>query len=234
MVEIIPAVMPTSTTDLQSKLAQVAGHMSVAQVDIMDGKFVRDVSWPYTEDEEYFQGILNEDAGLPYWDQFDFEVDLMIVRPEDVIDDWITAGVRRIVVHQESTDKLEKILTDFRARFPKSEQPDVFDCEIGLAQNIDTPTEDLFPYLEQIDFVQFMGIDVIGEQGNPFDEQVLDKIRALRERSPKMVISVDGGVSLDTAPALVAAGVNRLVVGSAIFKSEDIGATIKEFKNIGN
>ena len=234
MIEIIPAVMPTSTTDLQSKLAQVAGHMSVAQIDVMDGKFVRDVSWPYTEDEEYFQGILHEDEGLPYWDQFDFEVDLMIVRPEEVINDWITAGVRRIVVHQESTDNLEKILIEFRERFPKSEKPDVFDCEIGIAQNIDTPVESLFPYLDRIDFVQFMGIDTIGEQGNPFDEKVLDKIRALRAHAPGTIISVDGGVSLDTAPELIAAGANRLVVGSAIFKSEDIGATIKEFKHLGN
>lgn len=234
MIEIIPAVMPTSTTDLQSKLSQVAGHMSVAQIDVMDGRFVKNVSWPYTEDEEYFQGILNEDEGLPYWDQFDFEVDLMLVRPEEVINDWITAGVRRIVVHQESTDNLDKILTDFRARFPKRDAPDVFDCEIGLAQNVDTPIESLFPYLDRVDFVQLMGIDVIGEQGNPFDEKVLEKIKALRECSPQIIISVDGGVSLDTAQELISAGVNRLVVGSAIFKSEDIGETIKEFKHLGN
>lgn len=230
MIEIIPAVMPISTIDLQSKLAQVAGHMSVAQIDVMDGKFVEDVSWPYTEDDEYFQGILHEDAGLPYWDQFDFEVDLMVIRPEDVINDWITAGVRRIVVHQESTNEMEKILKDFRERFPKSEQPDVFDCEIGIAQNIDTPIESLYPFLDQIDFVQFMGIAEIGVQGNPFDERVFDKINALREYAPQTIISVDGGVSLEVASDLISAGVNRLVIGSAIFKSEDIGATIKEFK----
>ena len=234
MIEIIPAVMPVSTTDLQSKLAQVAGLVSVVQIDVMDGKFVEDVSWPYTEDEEYFQSILNEEDGLPYWDQFDFEVDLMIVRPEDAIGDWITAGARRVVVHQESTDNIDKILTDFRARFPKSEKPDVFDCEIGIAQNIDTPIESIFSFLDRIDFVQFMGIDVIGKQGNSFDEKVLDKIRVLLEHAPGTIISVDGGVSLDTAPELIAAGVSRLVVGSAIFKSEDIGGTIKEFKHLGN
>jgi ribulose-phosphate 3-epimerase len=234
MIEIIAAVMPTSTIDLQSKLAEVAGHISVVQIDVMDGKFVKNVSWPYTEDEEYFQGILNEDEGLPYWDQFDFEVDLMVVRPEEVINDWITAGVRRIVVHQESTDNLEKILTDFRTRFPKSEQPDVFDSEIGIAQNIDTPITSIFPFLDRVDFVQLMGIDMIGEQGNQFDERVLDKIRALREYAPETIISVDGGVSFETAPELIAAGVNRLVIGSAIFKSEDAVATIKEFKHLGN
>ena len=233
MIEIIPAVMPTNTTDLQSKLAQVAGHMSVAQIDVMDGKFVKNVSWPYTEDGEYFQSILHEDTGLPYWDQFDFEVDLMLVRPEEVINDWITAGVRRIVVHQESTDNLDQILRDFRERFPKSEQPDVFDCEIGLAQNIDTPIENVFSYLNRIDFVQLMGIETIGEQGQPFENRVLDKVRALRAHAPTAIISVDGGVSLDTAPELISAGANRLVVGSAIFKSEDIGETIKEFKKLG-
>jgi len=234
MIEIIPAVMPENTTDLQSKLTRVVGHAPVVQIDIMDGKFVKNVSWPYTEDEEYFQGILNEDAGLPYWDQFDFEVDLMLVRPEEVIEKWISAGVRRIVVHQESTDNLEQILRDFRERFPKSEQPDVFDCEIGIAQNIDTATETFFPYLDQIDFVQFMGIDTIGEQGNPFDERVLDKIRTLRAHAPQTIISVDGGVSLESAPELIAAGVNRLIIGSAIFKSEDIPEIIKEFKHLGN
>ena len=151
MIEIIPAIMPTNTIDLQSKLARVAGHASVVQIDVMDGKFVKDVSWPYTEGDEYFQRILNEDDGLPYRDQFDFEVDLMVMRPEEVIDDWIKAGARRIVVHQESTDNLDKILTDFRKRFPKGEKPDVFDCEIGIAQNVGTsvarvsPTPSPFP-----------------------------------------------------------------------------------------
>ena len=56
MAAIIPAIMPTSTGDLESKLVQVAGLVPVVQIDIMDGKFVHDVSWPYTEDDEYFQG----------------------------------------------------------------------------------------------------------------------------------------------------------------------------------
>ena len=233
MIEIIPAVMPTNTGDLEAKLAQVAGHAPVVQIDVMDGKFVKNVSWPYTEDDEYFQEILNEGAGMPYWDQFDFEMDLMILHPEQVIEDWIKTGAKRIVVHQESTENLDKLLTDFRVRFPKSEQPDVFDVEIGIAQNIDTPTASLFPFLDRIDFVQFMGIAEIGVQGNPFDEKVLDKVRALRAESPKAIISIDGAVSLETAPLLISAGANRLIVGSAIFKSEDVVETIKEFKSLG-
>ncbi len=235
MIEIIPAIMPTDTGDLEAKLAQVAGYAPVVQIDIMDGKFVKNVSWPYTEHESYFQNILNEGAGMPYWDQFDFEMDLMILHPEKVVEDWIAAGARRIVVHQESLSgvELDKLLENFRKRFPKSEKPDVFDVEIGLAQNIETSTESLFPYLDRVDFVQFMGIAEIGVQGNPFDERVLDKITALRAHSPSAIISVDGAVSLETAPLLIEAGVSRLVVGSAIFKSADAHETIKEFKLLG-
>lgn len=235
MIEIIPAIMPTDTGDLEAKLAQVAGHASVVQIDIMDGKFVKNVSWPYTEHESYFKNILNEGAGMPYWDQFDFEIDLMILHPEKVVEDWIAAGARRIIVHQESLsiEDFEKLIESFRKRFPRNEKPDVFDVEIGLAQNIDTPSESLFPYLDKVDFVQFMGIAEIGVQGNPFDERVLDKIRALRARSPEVIITVDGAVSLETAPQLIEAGVNRLVVGSAIFKSADVHGTIKEFKLLG-
>ncbi len=233
MIEIIPAIMPTNTADLEAKLVQVNGHAAVVQVDIMDGKFVKNVSWPYTESPEYFQTILSEGAGLPYWDQFDFEMDLMILHPETVWEDWVTAGAHRIVVHQKSAENLDKLLIDFRKRFPKKDQPDVFDVEIGVAQNIETPTESLFPFLNRIDYVQFMGIAEIGLQGQPFDGRVLDKIRALRAHDPKVIISVDGAVNLETAPALIDAGANRLVVGSAIFKSENIVETIGQFKRLG-
>ena len=236
MIEIIPAIMPENTGDLEAKLAQVAGHAPVVQIDVMDGKFVKNVSWPYTESEEYFQNILDEGAGMPYWDQFDFEIDLMAFHPEELVENWISAGARRIVVHEESTDKetLDKILADFRKRFPKIDEPDVFGVEIGWAQNIETAVESLFPFLDRIDFVQFMGIDEIGVQGNPFDDRVLDKIRALRAHAPEVIITVDGAVSLETASELITAGANRLVIGSAIFKSEDVAETIKEFKHLGN
>ena len=117
MIEIIPAIMPANTADLEAKLVQVNGHAACVQVDIMDGKFVKNVSWPYTEPPEYFQTILSEGAGLPYWDQFDFEMDLMILHPETAWEDWVTAGAHRIVVHQESAGNLDKLLADFRKRF---------------------------------------------------------------------------------------------------------------------
>ena len=77
-----------------------------------------------------------------------------------------------------------------------------------------------------------MGIEKIGFQGQSFDERVLHKVNDLRERFPELIISIDGGVSLETAPLLIKAGANRLVAGSAILKSEDIEKTIKEFQSL--
>ena len=78
-----------------------------------------------------------------------------------------------------------------------------------------------------------MGIDKIGFQRQEFDENVTENIKKLREKFTDLIISVDGGVSLETGAMLVEAGVSKLVVGSAIFNTEDIIETIEEFKNLG-
>ena len=106
--------------------------------------------------------------------------------------------------------------------------------------NIETSNEEVYELLSEvdnegapaIDFVQFMGIENIGYQGEPFDERVFEKIRELRERFPDTIISVDGGVSLENADKLIEAGANRLVSGSAIFESGDIAGTVEVFQNM--
>src|SRR3989338_570743 len=136
--EIIPAIMPKNLDDLNKKYSQVKGLANIVQIDVMDGKFVSSISWPYIEDD-----------GKPL----------------------------------------------------------------------------------PIDFAQFMGIEKIGFQGQLFDERVLGKIADLRERFPKVIISVDGGVNMKNAPRLIKAGANRLVSGSTIFESDNIKDAIEKLKN---
>jgi len=223
MTEILPAIIPEDLEDLKEKLAQVRGMAPVVQIDVTDGKFVPATSWPYHKgDQEYFKKILHEEEGLPYWEDFYFEADLMIERPEEQIEDFIFAGFSRLVVHIESTEKLDEIIAKAKD----------MDTEIGVAINIDTPLDALDPWIDKIDFVQCMGIAEIGFQGQPFDLRVIEKISTLRSAHPDIIISVDGGVSLKTAPFLIGAGAERLVSGSAIFESGDIEKTICEFKNV--
>jgi ribulose-phosphate 3-epimerase len=233
MIEIIPAIMPDSFDDLEEKTSRVAQFTNTVQLDIMDGKFVRGRTWPYFSADHYsFDNLLTESEGMPHWDKVDFEIDLMVDKPEEVIDTWITAGASRIIVHIESTDKMDEIVRMMRERFAYEGMTGKPDVELGIALNIDTPLSDIVGYLEDVQFVQFMGIATIGLQGEPFDERVIDKIREFHNAHPKILLSVDGGVDFDTAPILVEVGVKRLVSGSAIFKTENPAGAIEYFKDI--
>jgi len=223
MLEIVPAIIPKDLEDLKIHLAQVNGLVPVVQIDVLDGKFVPNVSWPfYKGDKEEFTKIISQEEGLPFWDSFYFEADLMIEKPEEHVEDFIFAGFSRLIVHIESTNKMGEIIDKCRE----------LDTEIGIAIDIETPNEVLDEYIDRIDFVQFMGIAEIGAQGEPFDARVVEKIAALKAEHPDILVSVDGGVSLETTPFLIGAGAERLVSGSAIFGSEDIAKTLSQFQTI--
>ena len=108
---------------------------------------------------------------------------------------------------------------------------------MGLALNIDTSLDALEPYSDklqegQVQCIQLMGIDNVGFQGQTFDDKVIAKIKEVKKKYPNLEIQIDGGVNLDTAPLLKAAGADRLVIGSAIFESENVVEAIERFKNL--
>ncbi len=239
MAEVIPAIIPESFEDLREKMSLVNELVPVVQVDVCDGKFVPSKSWPFVNDKGDFEQLIRESEGFPFWETLDFEADLMVANPEDgMAEDWIKAGAKRIILHEESSDKILKFVKKLRKEYGYFGDSAIT-MEIGIGINVDTPDEVLDVYLKTdelgrslADFVQFMGIDKIGYQGQSFDERDFEKIRNLREKYPEAIISVDGGVNLENAPDLVEAGVNRLVSGSAIYESENIEEAIEEMKNI--
>ena len=87
-------------------------------------------------------------------------------------------------------------------------------------------------YTERLDVVQLMGIAKLGEQGLPFDERVIRRVQILRQRLPNLAIAVDGGVNLDNAPTLIAAGATRLVVGSALWRAKDLPKALKQWQQL--
>ena len=237
MTDVIPAIIPESFEDLQDKMSLVNGLTNMVQVDVCDGKFVPSKCWPYTNDYDGdFRAITEEDVGFPFWESLDFEADLMVTHPENVIEDWIRAGAKRLVIHLESAPHIKDLIKDLRVKYGwYGDSPLV--VEIGLAVNVNTPNEKIFEYLDSnaegrslVDFVQFMGIREIGFQGQVFDDRVLGKIRELRQAYPDAIISVDGGVTMENAHDIVEAGVNRLISGSAIYGSDDIKGAIEEMK----
>ena len=210
--EIIPAIMPKNLDDLNKKYSQVKGLANIVQIDVMDGKFVSSISWPYIEDD-----------GKPLSIDFDFEADLMVLNPEIVVGNWIKAGAKRVIAHIESIDSAKNFEKIFDAVSDKA--------KLGIALNTTTSNDAIYPIVDKIDFAQFMGIEKIGFQGQLFDERALGKIADLRERFPKVIISVDGGVNMKNAPRLIKTGANRLVSGSTIFESDNIKDAIEKLKN---
>ncbi len=226
---IIPAVLVPSRKDLDETLARLEGLVDAVQVDIVDGRFAGPPTWPYSEPVEL--GLLEGKSQFPRLGTFKFEVDLMVERPEDAVSAWIDAGVERILVHIESVRSMESVIATLtRYGHEKGFAPDLL--SLGVAINVDTDSAVLEPYIDNIDYVQFMGIKTIGKQGQPFDDRVIRKIEAFRQKHPGMPVQVDGAVSFETAPALLSAGVDRLCIGSALLKAPDLQATLHRFQEL--
>ncbi len=242
MADIIPAVLPKNYEDLKNKIALVRGIVPVVQIDICDGNFVKNMTWPFmspsdgTDGEAFlnndfdihFRRILNEEEGIPFWEDIDFELDLMVANAVENFDIYTKLGPRRVIFHVEAVGDL----VEFK-HFLEGIDSYVRDVvELGIAVNTTTNIEDVFPLVNDVDFVQVMGIEHIGVQGEEFDPKCLEQIRKLKEKFSDLIISVDGGVNFETASEIIEAGASRLVAGSAIFRTDDIIDTIERFRQV--
>ncbi len=240
MAEIIPAILPKNYEDLKNKIALVRGAVPIVQIDICDGIFLKNITWPFftkaskgaalleNNSDEHFHKILNEEEGMPFWEDIDFELDLMVADAVENFDIYTKLGAKRIVFHIETVGDLKEF-KDFLEGIDMYMREMM---EIGVSVDIKTPLEQIFPLINNIDFVQCMGIDNVGFQGQEFDKKVLENVKTLKEKFPDLIISIDGGVNFETAPALISAGASRLIIGSAIFNTDDIIGAIEEFKNL--
>ncbi|MBP6884106.1 MAG: hypothetical protein KBC06_02645 [Candidatus Pacebacteria bacterium] len=230
MVEIIPAVIPKNYEDLKNNIALVRGVVPVVQIDICDGIFVKNITWPFHggEFDQHFQAILNEQEGMPFWEDIDFELDMMVASAVENFDLYTKLGPKRIIFHLEAVGDLEEF-----QHFLEGIDMYVRDSiQIGVAINPSTPLEKIFPLTNYIDFVQCMGSDELGFHGVELDEKVYDRIKTLREKYFDLPIAVDIGVNMDTAPRLVESGATKLIAGSAIFNTDDIIGRVEWFKNL--
>lgn len=215
MTEIVPAIIARDIEEVKKKLALIEGAAEWAQIDVMDGVFTPPVSF-------------NDPATLRDIETaVRLEAHLMVAHPEAIIDAWVDSPVARILFHYESTtpDALQLLIKRVNGAGK----------EVGIALKLETPVFVLDDFLHaprSTLYVQLMGIAEIGYHGHPFDERVLEKIRALHERYPDVIIAVDGGVNERTIPLIFGAGATRFIAGSAIYASNDPRKTIKTFKEI--
>lgn len=229
--EIIPAILPKDFYEIENKVNSVFKYVKNIQIDICDGIYVSNKTWPFkVEDDKFYKDIITEQIGMPHWQEVNYELDLMLKNPQKHFDNLIKLGPSRLIFHLrsfESDTVALEFLQNIDPFFKKS-------IEIGLAISAEENIEKIKPFLKEIKFIQIMGIKNIGFQGTPFDEEyfekVITKIKEIKDLNSNMPISIDGSVSLNTKDALIKVGANRLVSGSAIWQSSDILETINKFK----
>lgn len=207
MIQVIPTIIARDFQELKEKIKKVEPYIDWVQLDVMDGQFVENTTWNSPAD------LKNLETNLQ------LEAHLMIKNPEEYIDDWIESGVKRIIIHFESTDQLKEIIE----RIKKA------GLAVGLAINPETSIGVVDDFIDQLDLVLVMTVQP-GRGGQSILEETLDKIKNLRTKYRNVNIEVDGGINSETAPKVIQVGANLLASGSAIFKSEDIEETIKKLK----
>jgi len=224
--EIIPAILPKNFKEIEEKIELLNGLTRNVQVDICDGKFVPTITWPYWKSEikteENFDAILKEEKGMPEWESFDYEFDLMISEPNaDDARKWLSAGAEKIILHIESSSDLDPVIGVLHGL-----------VQIGIAINTTTDISKLNKYVDRIQYIQIMGIRKAGFQRQKFEMATIDKVKEVKKAFPNLPVQIDGGVTLETASLLREAGADRVVSGSAIFDSVDIVDTLEQFKRV--
>jgi ribulose-phosphate 3-epimerase len=214
-VEIAPSILAADFSRLGEEVRAVeAGGADVIHVDVMDGHFVPNISIGIP-----VVASLHKATRLP------LDVHLMIDKPENYIGDFVRAGAARVLIHQEATVHLDRVLSMIRE----------LGAQAGVAINPATPVTTLADVFDKVDTVLVMSVNP-GFGGQKFIPGAVEKIRQL-ERSRSRYngdfrIEVDGGVDLENAPELALAGVNTFVAGTSIFHTPDPAAATRQMRKL--
>jgi ribulose-phosphate 3-epimerase len=192
---------------LEREIREVeAAGVPALHLDVMDGHFVPNLSIgvPIVE-------AVRRTTDLP------LDVHLMISEPAKYIEPFRKAGADSLTIHVEAVTDPRPVLDRIRT----------LGALAGLALNPPTPLSAIERSLPHCDLVLVMSV-MPGFGGQKFEEEALAKLRALSERADcEALLEVDGGIDLETVGPCAEAGVNLLVAGTAIFKTDDYARTIR-------
>jgi ribulose-phosphate 3-epimerase len=215
MAIVAPSLLASDFLNLQQECNMLnSSQADYFHLDVMDGRFVPNISYgPMII--EFISKTTSKVC----------DVHLMIEEPEKYAEDFKKAGADILTVHIEVCYHLHRNIQQIKSLGMKA----------GVALNPHTPVQSLKDILQDIDMVLIMSVNP-GFGGQSFIPKTLDKIKELKEMINnggfKTLIEIDGGVTLENAPAIVAAGADVLVAGNTVFKSADPVATIAALKAI--
>ncbi len=210
---LCPSVLSADFSCLKGSLARVSKHSDWMHVDVMDGRFVPNISFGPV----IVPAVLRA-GGLPA------DSHLMVENPGMFIAPFAKAGASLITIHAEARGAaacLKKIKA--------------LGLKAGMSLRPRTPLARALPYLRQLDLLLIMTVEP-GFGGQAFMPGMLPKIRAARAAIAKggrpVWLQVDGGINAGTAAGAIAAGADALVIGSALFGARNPAAMLKGLRKI--
>jgi ribulose-phosphate 3-epimerase len=196
MLDVIPGILEKDFQEIEKKLQIIKPFSGKVHIDILDGKFTDQVS--FLESEKFSK----------YKDDFFMEAHLMVENPEGFIESFAKAGFKRFIGQIEKMGNIDEFLARGQLL-----------GEVGLALDIDTKIESIKVPFDDLDVILLMAVKA-GKSGQDFNQEVLGKIKSLREKT-EVPIEIDGGINKETLVEAKAMGAERFVTTSFIFKSDN-------------
>jgi len=211
MNRVIPTVFAYSKKDFDERFLKLIKLSKDLQIDIMDGKFVKEKSIPIKEIPDLRKYKNN------------FEAHLMIENPSEYIKELKKKGFKKIIFHYEAirSDEIEKITKKIKK----------FKMKAFMAVNPETPVSNALPFIHKLDGILFLGVHP-GKEHQNFIEGVYSKIEELRGFSKGIKIQVDGGVNFEVAEKLKKICVDLINSGSFVSDAKDPKEIIKRLNRI--
>lgn len=215
MAIVAPSLLAANFLTLQSECTMLnESEADWFHLDVMDGQFVPNISFgPMII--EFIRKTTHKFC----------DVHLMILEPGNFAEQFKNAGADNLSVHIEACPHLHRNIQQIKALGMKA----------GVAINPHTPVADLADVLYETDVVCMMSVNP-GFGGQHFIPHTIERIKQLRkmidEKGLKTLIEIDGGVTLDNAASIMAAGADVLVAGNTVFRSADPKETIHRLKQL--
>ena len=220
MNQIVPALLEPNHESFEKHLRAIENDCDLIQVDVLDNTLFENKNW------------YNAEAVGKMKTKVEIELHLMVENPIPIIKEWKkhVPTFKRAIVHAEMHRPIGTVVGYIR---------DVLKLEVGVAVNPETPLSAIENVIHSIDQLTIMSVHP-GFQGQEFgdeehmgsDNAILEKVKHAKAHREDLIIEIDGGVTEELIEPLIKAGVDRIGIGSVLFKSKDPAQKLKELNEL--
>ncbi len=213
MVKIAPSLLSADFANLATEIKKLqSAGADMLHFDVMDGCFVPNLTFGASIIKS-----VKKISSLP------FDVHLMIANPDDKVE-WFAPYADILTIHYEASNNPQATLKKIKE----------LGCKSAVSLKPQTPATVLAPLLDYLDMVLIMTVEP-GFGGQAFMREQLQKVTAVKQmiKEREILIQVDGGINVQTAPFAISAGADILVAGTSVFQNGDYQRNIKALRKGG-